>query len=191
MKNGVLILLVIILLASGTAYLLYKNSDTPKPEAPVVTVTQAPSPTEVLLKEGVVEVTLASVPGSQVVQSGTATLKEVGGKVNVSVALTGDKVATPQPIHIHVGTCAKPGDVVYPLTNVVGGKSETTLNVTLKALEAQGKLLINVHKSAAEQSVYTACGELPADLSDAPEPTSQSMTAPKEASPTATQGTGY
>lgn len=180
MKNSALILLVVILLASGAAFLLYKNSATPAPQAPVVTAVPEATPTEAL-PEGAVEVVLDSVVGSPVQQSGKATLIEVAGKVNVSVVLTGDTVANPQPIHFHSGTCAKPGPVVYPLTNVVNGKSETVLNVDMKTLQASAATLINVHKSAAEQSVYTACGELPEDEVQAP--TSGVMMEKQEASP--------
>ncbi|MEK7071074.1 MAG: hypothetical protein AAB966_04665, partial [Patescibacteria group bacterium] len=65
-----------------------------------------------------------------------------------------------QPAHIHEGACEKPGKVVYPLTSVVDGASETIIETTLKDLKDNLPLSLNVHKSQAELAVYTACGEL-------------------------------
>lgn len=94
-------------------------------------------------------------------ESGTATLEEVDGKVTVTVNLTGyptDGIA--QPAHLHVGACPGVGAVKYPLTSIVSGTSVTTLDVTLAELTAELPLALNVHKSAAEAKVYTACGGL-------------------------------
>ena len=95
-------------------------------------------------------------------ESGTAVLKETNGQVTVTVTLTGYPKDVAQPAHIHVGTCPGVGAVKYPLTSIVNGKSTTVLEVTLAQLRAQAPLAINVHKSAKEASVYTACGPLSA-----------------------------
>lgn len=92
-------------------------------------------------------------------QMGTALLEEVNGKVRVTLSMTGTKMGT-QPAHIHIGVCPGVGAVKYPLSSVVGGKSETMLDLTMVDLFNQGPLAINVHKSAAEAGVYTACGAL-------------------------------
>lgn len=92
-------------------------------------------------------------------QSGTATLEEIKGKVKVTLALENPNT-TPQPAHIHLGKCPTPGDVKYPLTNVVNGKSETTVNTTMSALMKLGDLAINVHKSAQEVKTYVSCTDL-------------------------------
>lgn len=68
------------------------------------------------------------------------------------------------PAHIHAGACPTPGAVSYPLAAVTAGRSETTLTVSTKELLAQLPLAINVHKSAAELSVYVACGDLKAPM---------------------------
>lgn len=109
--------------------------------------------------EGTKTITLNTQNNSS--QAGTATLTEENGKVKVMLALSGGMYTAAQPAHIHVGSCPTPGAVKYPLTNVMNGRSETMLNVDLKTLMASSeKLSLNVHKSAAESQIYTACGNL-------------------------------
>jgi hypothetical protein len=106
-----------------------------------------------------VTITLAELNGSG--ESGTAMLEEVDGKVTVTVNLTGyPKDGTPQPAHLHVGECPGVGAVKYPITSLVNGTSVTMLDVTLAQLKSELPLALNVHKSAAEAKVYTACGGL-------------------------------
>lgn len=93
-------------------------------------------------------------------ESGTAVLTEKDGKVMVTLNLTGAPANVPQPAHIHMGSCPDVGDVLYPLTNVVNGVSETTLDVTWADLAAKQPLGVNVHKSVPKVKVYVACGNL-------------------------------
>ena len=94
-------------------------------------------------------------------ESGTATLTDAGGKTKVVVTVTGQPAGTPQPMHIHKGTCAtldpKPA---YGLPTLIDGKSEATVDVPLRDLQ-MGGYAINGHKSAQEASVYVYCGEIP------------------------------
>ena len=78
----------------------------------------------------------------------------------MKLALTGAATSTPQPAHIHIGSCPTPGAVKYPLINVVNGMSDTLLDVSLAQLKSELPLAVNVHKSAAEASVYVACGNI-------------------------------
>ena len=103
-------------------------------------------------------ITVTLAPQNKSDQSGTATISEENGKVKVMLDLTGGNFTKPQPAHFHEGTCEKPGKVVYPLKNAENGKSTTVLDVSLAKLKSQAPLVINVHKSDAEISVYTACG---------------------------------
>jgi LPXTG-motif cell wall-anchored protein len=104
-----------------------------------------------------VNVTLTEQNGSG--QNGVAVLTEQDGRLMVSIDISGG-TETPQPAHIHRGTCANLDPApAYPLSNVVNGKSETTLEVGMTALQG-GEFAINVHKSAAEASVYVACGDI-------------------------------
>lgn len=93
-------------------------------------------------------------------QTGTAKLTEENGQTKVEISLTGFTKDIEQPAHIHLGECPGVGSVKYPLTSIVNGASVTTLAVTLEQLKKELPLAINVHKSAAEVSVYTACGPL-------------------------------
>jgi len=97
-------------------------------------------------------------------ESGIATLTESGGQTTVVINLDSAPVDTPQPAHIHEGSCAEIGGVNYPLTDVVAGNSETTIAASLEQLRKELPLAINVHKSGPEIDVYVACGEFPADL---------------------------
>jgi hypothetical protein len=104
-----------------------------------------------------VRVTLTEQNGSG--QNGVAVLTEQGGRLMVTIDISGG-TETPQPAHIHRGTCANLDPApAYPLANVVSGKSETTLEIGMTALQG-GEFAINVHKSAAEASVYVACGDI-------------------------------
>jgi hypothetical protein len=68
----------------------------------------------------------------------------------------------PQPIHIHMGTCAnlnpKP---TYPLATVQDATSTTTVKgITLASLE-NGDFAINIHHSTSDIPTYYACGDIP------------------------------
>jgi len=93
-------------------------------------------------------------------QTGTVTFTSRGAKTDVSINIKAGPAATAQPAHIHEGVCPAPGAVKYPLTNVVDGRSTTSLDVTLADL-LKGGFAVNVHKSAAEAAQYVACGNVP------------------------------
>jgi hypothetical protein len=94
-------------------------------------------------------------------ESGTATLTEEGSKTKVVVAINGAPAGVAQPLHVHKGTCANlDAAPAYGLTTLTDGKSETTIDVPLTALQ-QGNYAINGHKSAQEAKVYVFCGNIP------------------------------
>jgi Cu/Zn superoxide dismutase len=109
------------------------------------------------------DVELAEQNGSG--QSGRVTLTRDGEQVRVVIELDGASDVA-QPAHIHDGSCDTLGDVAYPLSDVVDGRSETTLNTTIEELQqgvtADAGLAVNVHASADDADTYVACGELPA-----------------------------
>lgn len=139
-------------------YLLFSNMNkqAPSPQpATTPTTPESASPSGVISE---VTVTLSEQKASG--ESGTATLMEVDGKVKVTLNLTGVPVGVAQPAHIHMGACPDVDEVKYPLTSVMDGMSETTLDVTLAQLKSELPLGINVHKSGPEVKVYVSCGDL-------------------------------
>lgn len=107
-----------------------------------------------------ITVTLAPVGSSGI--SGTATLTAIGANTDVVVNLTGAPAGASEPIHIHTGQCGPTlGGVKYPLKNVEGGTSTTTVNASLASLQTGG-FAINAHESAANIKNYIACGNIPA-----------------------------
>lgn len=93
-------------------------------------------------------------------QSGEATLTSRGDQTEVVIAIKAGLPGVAQPAHIHDKDCTTPGAVKFPLTSVVDGKSTTTVNTSLKALQA-GQFAIRVHKSPQEAAIYVACAEVP------------------------------
>jgi hypothetical protein len=93
-------------------------------------------------------------------ESGTATLTKAGDKQTKVVLDVKGGGSGSQPVHIHKGTCDKlDPKPAYPLSPVVNGKSETTVNASLDDLE-KGGYAINGHKSAQEVSTYVFCGNI-------------------------------
>lgn len=152
--KNIVIYLVVALVVYGAIYLLFlkKNSATPTPTDNVTS--------EQTTAKDAMTMTVQLEAQNDFGESGTATLTEADGKTTVSINLTGVVDDTPQPAHIHNGACPTPGDVLYPLTDLVAGVSETVLDTTIATLRASLPLAINVHKSAAEASVYVVCGDL-------------------------------
>lgn len=179
-KNTMLIVGVLVVLLIGGFFVFTRSAGNKKVPSPTVTPTvEEPTPTkepteaptesakmekkeeQVMKKAEEMEVTLATLD-KDLNQSGKAILTEKDGKVTVKLDLSQvNELKEPQPAHIHKGTCPGVGEVVYPLTNVVSGKSETVLNTTLAKIKEQFPLAINVHKSGNELKVYTTCGSLP------------------------------
>ncbi len=93
--------------------------------------------------------------------SGDASLTDNGdGTTTVDILVDG--ATGGHPAHIHSGTCAQLGDVVYPLTDVdASGESVTVVDVSLADLQTTGPYAINIHLSADEIGTYVACGDIP------------------------------
>jgi hypothetical protein len=99
-------------------------------------------------------------------QSGTARLTDDGEKTRIVVELA-NPLEVAQPSHIHEGTCDELGDVVAPLENVVDGRAESVVDMSLAELR-RGGLIVHAHKSEAEYETSVACAEIrPLGASDA------------------------
>jgi hypothetical protein len=108
-----------------------------------------------------IKVTMSAQNGSN--QGGSATITDLkNGMVNVVLDISGPGTTEPQPAHIHRGTCADlDPNPAFPLSNAVDGKSVTEIEVNFADFtSASDKFAINVHKSAAEASVYVSCGDI-------------------------------
>lgn len=101
-------------------------------------------------------------------QSGTAELTDMGNGMTRVVLNLANSPSGPQPVHIHQGTCANLNpQPLYPLMNLVNGRSETMVNARLATILAQPHA-INAHKSPQEVSVYVACGNIVAAAATMP-----------------------
>lgn len=114
-------------------------------------------------------------------EEGSATLTSTeNGKTKVVFKLSGAPKDIAQPAHIHMGSCADLGDVLYPLTSPVNGESETILDANLSDILNKLPLAINVHKSADEINVYYACGDIKISSGalTSPSPSGQNLLSP-------------
>jgi hypothetical protein len=158
MSNTVVIVIVVLVLVVGGYLLLNKggvNYTMPTQNTTTTTTntTQQPLPTA-----AGVEVSLNSQNNSS--ELGNAILNDSSGKLTVKIALKGEPDGASQPAHIHLGSCPTPGVVKYPLTSVVSGASDTTLDTTITDLKKLGPLAINVHMSDKQMNQYVACGDI-------------------------------
>lgn len=94
-------------------------------------------------------------------ENGTAVLTQESDGVHIALALKNGPKDTPQPTHIHIGTCGNIKKAPeYALNNTVDGKGESTVKgVKLSDLMA-GKYAINVHKSGDDLGTYVSCGNI-------------------------------
>src|SRR4051812_32078904 len=107
-------------------------------------------------------VTIALSPQNNSGQSGTAVLTSEGAGTKVVITLS--NAPGPHPAHIHTGSCPEPGAVVFPLTSVTNGTSETVVAASISDI-LRAPHAINIHKSPQEIPVYTSCGNVTAAAS--------------------------
>lgn len=125
------------------------GTDIPAAPAPAVTET-AEMPTTV---------TLAAVGESGV--SGEAILTPSAGQTEVTVTLTGLEPSSTHPGHIHLGSCAAPGAVVVPLSEITAdstGSGTMTATAAIATDSATaGNHIVQYH---GEGGTPIACGEI-------------------------------
>ena len=93
-------------------------------------------------------------------QDGTATITDVGGKVLVSVSITGEPASASEPSHVHFGHCPKIKAVpAYNVGPIVRGKGQDVVALSWTEINS-GKYVINVHKSSADMGTYVSCGNI-------------------------------
>lgn len=116
-----------------------------------------------------VQVTLNSAPSASAGQAamGTAQLTLTGSTLTVKVTVSGLVPNSSHANHIHLGSCASQGKVLYPLTTLVadasGNASETTTINNVTSIASSG-WYVNVHNSTAltTQTGFDpiACGDV-------------------------------
>ncbi len=162
--NKMMILFALPLLLAACSFhprtMLHSMMNGASPSASPATAMESASPVASSSGMMVEKTTVMLATQNSSGQSGTATLEDMNGKVQVTIMVTGEPATADEPAHIHAGACPKPGDIKFPLTNVVGGKSVTTIDTTLAALKAMGPLAVNLHESKAKITNYVACGDV-------------------------------
>lgn len=93
-------------------------------------------------------------------ETGLATIEGVDNKTKITLTLVEFPKKIKQPAHVHLGSCSDPGEVKYPLNNVVDGKSETTIDVDVNKFIKEFPMIVNIHKSIEEANLYVSCGYL-------------------------------
>ena len=93
-------------------------------------------------------------------ETGKAVFTQNGSKTMVSLIVSGTPKGVAQFSQIHSGTCAKLGTLKYSLNSLVGGKSTTTLPVSLAQIKTQLPLAVTVSKSAAASTSSVSCGPI-------------------------------
>jgi hypothetical protein len=98
----------------------------------------------------------------------------LAGSLSLAAAVAAqDPAEAPHPVHIHLGVCPEPGEVVAPLTDLAPGSgssegvaaaipvevSVTSVELTLADILA-AEHSINAHESAEASDVYIACGDI-------------------------------
>ena len=93
-------------------------------------------------------------------ESGCATARGGNGVIFVGLKVTGEPKDADQPAHIHRGKCGSNGPVVIPLTNVVNGKSSTSIPMAKWKTVNHGGYYINIHESADNIPHIVSCANI-------------------------------
>ncbi len=141
---------------------------TAAPTRPPATATTAPTTVPPTATSAPAATAPASItvnfgPGRDGDQSpGTAVLTAKGNQTEVVLNIKPGPAGVAQSVHIHEGVCPGVGAVKFRLTDIVDGKSTTTVDTTLASL-LTGGFAINAHKGnvAPDVGIYVACGNIP------------------------------
>jgi hypothetical protein len=110
------------------------------------------------------------ISGAAVTALAALTLLVPTGSAQTPVA---ERAGAVHPVHVHSGTCAELGDVVYPLVDLAvpageftGPDSAVAVTLSENIVDAplqeiiDGGHAINVHLSNEEIGTYIACGDI-------------------------------
>lgn len=176
----VAIVIGVVILGLSTILVAQNRSTSPNPQqksdaSPAV---QAITP---------LSVTVAMAAQNNSGETGTAVLTKLeDGKTKVTLNLTGAPQNITQPAHIHLGSCAALGDVLFPLQPPLNGQSETLLDIDLqKDILDKLPLAVNVHKSLGEINIFFSCGDIGSSSAQGGTNSSATPTSSPTSSPTA------
>lgn len=94
-------------------------------------------------------------------ETGTATITQENEKVKIVLDMDNAPDDVTQPAYINSGTCDNIGAIIYTLTPVKNGDSESLVTVTNKELSSlRQPITINVRKSENEKSINYSCAEI-------------------------------
>ena len=101
--------------------------------------------------------------------TGTGQIYKGAGSFTVSIQIHGMVPNSSHVSHVHVGSCAKPGNVAYALLQVVadasGNATATSTVAEYYSMPTTG-WYVNVHKgpdfTEADYAPSVSCGDLPA-----------------------------
>ncbi|MDP2676927.1 MAG: hypothetical protein Q8O83_04565 [bacterium] len=143
----VIVLIIAAIIVAGVLYDTYIKKDT------------GPSLEELRTDFRTHETALYELNGSNV--AGTAFLVGTETNTEITLMITDLEEGAVRPAHIHSGTCADLGAVVYPLSPVENGLSETHIDVSFFDLVSEGvSFAINLHDSPDNLSEWVACGNM-------------------------------
>lgn len=116
---------------------------------------------EINKKNKIAEILFQPSHSTKFSQSGRAIFSEQNGQLTLILDLsTSAFIRNPQPAYIRSGSCLNTKAVLYSLTDVIAGLSETDLDISLDQLKFKRPLSIDIRKSYDESQIKTACANL-------------------------------
>lgn len=162
------LLIAIVALLGGTAYFSQKNAPDQAMEKKgevMMKKDDAMKKSDEMMDKTMDQMTYNFTAQNNSNETGTVTFSEASETTTkVTITLKGAPKDVPQPAHIHASSC-KPLNPApsHQLTSVKNGTSETILNMSLGDLWKEAPFAVNVHKSAAEAKIFTACADVTSD----------------------------
>lgn len=118
------------------------------------------NPKESLEVEKLKEVNVALSEENASGETGKVNIKDIDGKVRLSLEMRGYPEDTLQLARIISGKCSSPSQIKYELVTINNGRSETTLDVSWEELKSELPLSIVVYKAPTEMGSTSSCGNL-------------------------------
>ncbi|TSC78827.1 MAG: plastocyanin [Parcubacteria group bacterium Gr01-1014_29] len=156
--NIFIIALVIIIIIAGFGIFLYRGAAL---QQKALTDDIPPPPPLPTLKDLNSQLRLVKLdPVNNSGADGVAIISREDKGISVQIELTPVSDVS-RLAHIHSGTCATLGGIVYGLTNVENGKSFTALETSFADVTSGFPRVVAVHASASLPSAPIACGQIP------------------------------